>query len=475
MGAQYVAFAVNFAASVLVARYFLGPEEVGLFSLAFSAAMMLAVLQDFGLTRYIAGEREMTPERIRACFTVSLLFALAVGLSIVAAAWPVAHFYEDSRLLPLLLVIAGSYLLVPLAIVPTALVQRELDFRSMFIVTVGAAVANAAVTLLLAALGYSALALAWGTVGQQAARALLSMWRAGWPSPMPPTLKGARPVLGFGTGASVLAVSGAVGTRSPELVIGRLLDFAAVGLYGRATGLAGQLRALLTGAVAGVFYPAFARLRDQGQDLAPPYVRVVACYTAVTWPAMAFLAAAALPLVLMLYGPSWAGVAPLLAWIALSEMIFTALPLHMELPLLLGKMRRLVWLNLGDTAASVALLLVFAFWGLEFAAASRVAYGLVWLAIYAGLMRGLIGFSWPALFEVHAKSLAATLAAAAPLLLAYAFWMSPAEVDFLTLAALAAGGSLCWLATIFATHHPVRREIVELFNAARAALPAQAL
>ena len=31
MGGQYVAFTVNFAASVIVARYFLGPEEAGLF------------------------------------------------------------------------------------------------------------------------------------------------------------------------------------------------------------------------------------------------------------------------------------------------------------------------------------------------------------------------------------------------------------------------------------------------------------
>jgi O-antigen/teichoic acid export membrane protein len=306
------------------------------------------------------------------------------------------------------------------------------------------------------------MALAWGTVGQQAARALLAMWRAGWPSPIPLTLKGARPVVGFGTGASILAVSGAIGTRSPELVIGRLLDFAAVGLYGRAMGLAGQLRGLLTGAVAGVFYPAFARLRDQGEDLAPPYVRVVACYSAVTWPAMAFLAASSLPLVLMLYGPTWAGVAPLLVWIALSEMIFTALPLHMELPLLLGKMKRLVWLNLADTAASITMLLAFAFWGLEAAAASRVAYGVLWFGIYAGWMQRLIGFSWVALLEVHAKSLAGTIATVTPLLLAYAFWKPPAEMDFASLASVAAAGCVAWLACIFAVRHPIRHEVGEV-------------
>jgi O-antigen/teichoic acid export membrane protein len=470
MGGQYAAFLINFVASVLIARLFLAPAEVGLFSLAFSAAMLLSVLQDFGLTRYIVGERELGPEQLRTCFSVSVLFALAVAAAIFAIAWPAAHFYEDMRLLPLLIVIAGSYLLVPFAIVPTALIQRRMDFRSMFFITVGAALANAAVSLLLARAGYSAMSLAWGAVAQQAARALLSMWRGAWIPTFPLRLDGARPILRFGSGASVLAVSGAVGGRAPELVIGRLLSFTAVGLYGRAVGLASQLRQLLTGAVAGVFYPAFARIRDNGEDLAPPYLRVVSGYSAVTWPAMCFLAAAALPLVLMLYGPVWKDVAPLLVWIALSEIIFTALPLHMELPILLNRMRTLLKLNLLETAASIGLLLLAAVWSLEWAAASRIAYGVTWFAIYAALMRGLIGFRWRDMLAIYAKSAAASLATVAPLLLVYLLWRAPDQVDFFVLAAAAAAGCLCWVATLFIVRHPVRHEVIDVLATARAAL-----
>jgi O-antigen/teichoic acid export membrane protein len=356
-----------------------------------------------------------------------------------------------------------------LAIVPTALLQRELDFASMFIVNVGASLANAAVSLLLAANGHGAIALAWGAFGQQAARSLLSMWRAGWPSPFPLTLRGAGPVVSFGTGASMLAVSGALGGRMPELVIGRLRDIAAVGLYGRAVGLAGQLRMLLTGAVGGVFYPAFARLRDEGTDLAAPYVRVVACYSAVTWPAMAFLAAAAAPLIGLLYGPTWLQAAPLLVWIAVSEMIFTALPLHMEIPILLGRMRQLIWLNLLDTLASILLLAIMAVYGLEWAAASRVVYGFVWLLIYGGFMRGLIGFRWRAILNVHAKSLAASAATVAPLLIQRQF--DPTfGAHLLELAGAALAGCGAWLCLILVTGHPLRDEILTFARGVRKTL-----
>ncbi len=138
---------------------------------------------------------------------------------------------------------------------------------------------------------------------------------------------------------------------------------------------------LVSGAVDGVFYPAFARLRDAGAELAAPYQRVVAAYSGVTWPAMSFLAVAATPIVLMLYGPRWAGVAPLLTWIALGQIFFAAVPLHFELPILLGKIRRLMLVNAIDTTLSIGLLILAAMVSLEWAAISRLFYGVIWFAL----------------------------------------------------------------------------------------------
>jgi len=469
MGGQYIVFATQFAVSVIISRFFLTPAEVGLFSIALSAAMLVSIVQDFGLTRYIAGEPDLDDAKIRTCFTVSVVFAIGTGLVIAALAWPVAGFYDDARLIPLLLVIASSYLLVPFGIVPSALLQRDMDFRSLFLVNTGAAVANAAVALGLAAAGYSAMSLAWAAVAQAGARAVLGAWRSRQRFRLPLTFAGARPILRFGSGASTLYITGALGTRSPELVIGRVLDFAAVGLFGRASGLSGQLKTLVSGAIAAVVYPAFARIRDAGEELAPAYLRVVAGYSATTWPAMLFLGCAATPLVLILYGPVWAAVAPLLVWMALSEVAFTALPMHVDLPILLGRMRTLLRLNVVDTILSVALLVAGALWSLEAAAASRVVYGLLWFALYAGFLRSLVGFRWRAMAVVYAQSLAVSLATVAPLLLVYRYGQGPAAIDFPTLAAAAVAGVLCWLPALFLVRHPFRHEVAGVLQALGAA------
>ncbi|MGC5184048.1 hypothetical protein ACPXBI_28770, partial [Escherichia coli] len=39
MAGQYLSFAIQFAASVVISRWYLGPSEVGLFSIALAAAL----------------------------------------------------------------------------------------------------------------------------------------------------------------------------------------------------------------------------------------------------------------------------------------------------------------------------------------------------------------------------------------------------------------------------------------------------
>ena len=185
MGAQYAVFAVQFAVSVLISRFFLAPAEMGLFGIALAAAMLVAVLQDFGLTRYIGAATEIGEEELATCFTVSALFAGAVALVILLLARPLAAFYGEPALAPLLAILAATYLFVPLGVVPAALIQREMNFRALALVNLGAVAAYAAVALGLAAAGFSAFALAWSLVAQAAVRGLLALGLSGVRLPRP--------------------------------------------------------------------------------------------------------------------------------------------------------------------------------------------------------------------------------------------------------------------------------------------------
>ncbi|MCL6250416.1 oligosaccharide flippase family protein [Altererythrobacter sp. KTW20L] len=454
MASQYGAFVIQFATSVIISRFFLAPDEVGLFSIALAAAMLVAVLQDFGLSRYISGLPDLSADEVNRCSSVAFIFSLLIVGAIAALAWPLAAFYGLPQLAPLLVIIAGSYLFLPMSVVPLALMARTMRFSGHFAVNVGGAMVHATVALTLAWLGYSAFALAWAVLATGLAKGLIAQVLQPART-FPLRLDGLRPVLTFGGKASTLYMTGALGSRSPDLIVGRLVDLFAVGLFSRASSLAEQFRSLIAGAIGGVFYPAFARIRDSGQPLAPAYLRVVAGYTAVVWPGMAGLALAAWPLVNLLYGEVWIDTAPLLTLIALQAALMMSLPLVSELPILLGRMNRLLVLNILETILSIALLVVGSLWaGAWGAAASRLVYAVCFMAIYLGFMRGLVGFAMADWLAILGKSLGVSVAALAPLGLTYMLWQGPQEITFPMLLLAVAAGGIGWVAALFALKHP---------------------
>jgi O-antigen/teichoic acid export membrane protein len=462
MGSQYVGFALQFAASVIIARFYLDPAEMGLFSIGLTVAMMVSVLQDFGISRFIIGQNELHEDTLRSCASMSCIFSGLVAFLILAIAWPTALFYGEPRLFWILVIIAGSYSVVPWTIIPVALIIRDMDFKGLFKVNVSGVCVNVGVALCLAYLGFSAESLAWAAVAQAIARAVVAQIQRPSAIRFPLRFAGAAPILRFGSVSSVLAVSGAIGVRSPDLVIGRILGLTLVGLYSRASGLAAQLHTLVLGAIGGIFYPAFARLRDEGKPFGPDYERVVAAYGALIWPAMTVLAVSAYPLISFLYGEKWVAAAPLLTALALSEICFVALPLHVDIPILLGRFKQLVYLNIVDTVISIGTLIIAAHYGILAAAVSRILYGMLWYATYAIFMHRLIGFRWSKMFGIYAKSLIVSVISAGPLLFTYHFWIPSHQIGFLQILPPLIVGGVLWFGSLFAVRHPARQEMVQI-------------
>ncbi len=461
MAGQYLGFAVQFASSVVISRWFLGPAELGLYSIAIALALVMAVIQDFGMARHVAALPRLTREDLARCATVSLLMALGIAGLIALAAWPAAAIYHQPGLMPIMLIIAASYLFSPLTVMPLAVMSRTMGFHGHFVVNLGGALAQGAVAVALAALGWGAVSLAWATLAAAAVRGVIAqVLRPTLPWPL--RLDAIAPILGSGSRLSLITVVGTLGSRMPDMVVGRFLALRAVGLFSRGVGLSDQFRMLIAGAVGQVFFPAFARIRDRGEPLGPAYLRVVAGYTAVLWPGMAGLALAATPIVRLLYGPAWAGVAPVLGMVALLEIVLCALPLHLDLPVLMGQTGRLVVRNVIDTLASVTLLAAGCRWGLNGAAASRLVYALVWLLLYARLMDEVVRFDRRALFGIYAKSALASGAALAPLLMVYGLWQAPDAVGAPVLALATVLGAAAWLGCLCACRHPAFDDIVGL-------------
>ncbi|MFM2372229.1 MAG: hypothetical protein RIS85_1951, partial [Pseudomonadota bacterium] len=211
-------------------------------------------------------------------------------------------------------------------------------------------------------------------------------------------------------------------------------------------------------------------VRDSGQPLGPPYLRVMAAYTGVTWPAMAGIAVLAEPLIHLLYGERWLAAAPLLTWIALSQICYVALPLNADLPVLMGRMKPLMRRMILETIISVALIGLTAPFGLQWVAISRVIHGVFWVIIYAPLLKQVLDLRWRDLGMIALRSAIVTVAAVAPLLVSYSLWNGPAQAGLLQASSMIAAGIALWFLALRLICHPLYDEIANLVSGLLASL-----
>ncbi|MBK7356833.1 MAG: oligosaccharide flippase family protein [Propionivibrio sp.] len=78
----------------------------------------VATFCDLGAGQYLVQQKELTEERIRATWSVQLGLGLFIALLILAAAIPTASFYNEPRMLDIMLVLALNFAITPFLAFP---------------------------------------------------------------------------------------------------------------------------------------------------------------------------------------------------------------------------------------------------------------------------------------------------------------------------------------------------------------------
>lgn len=254
---------------------------------------------------------------IVASWGLALIIALASPLA--------ATIYRDARVGDLMLILALNLMLVPFGALTMAYLTREMRFGAQFVLNISSALANAGIAIALAWLGYGAYSLAWAGLGSTLTTILVSfLYRPDW-WPWLPTLKGWREVVSFGAPVTGGALAGHLNSAAVDLITGQMIGPEAVALYGKAQSIRGLFEQFFMVAIRLVALPHFATLVRNNVGLRSTYL--VASNMLTGWPFAALLLVLAEPLVLLLFGNSWLGSAPLLIWTALWMII--SLPCHL--------------------------------------------------------------------------------------------------------------------------------------------------
>lgn len=288
----------------IVLASLLGPREFGIITIALIYVSFIQMFLDQGFGAALIQRKDLRTEHMDAVFWMDVALSLVlIGLSIACSRWWAAanHIPQLSSIISAL---SLCILFEGLAVVQTALLKRDMDFKSLSVRT------NASVLLggfcgIVAAVMHLGV---WALVIQEAVRdltALILLWRLGhWRPKLEFSWKHLRELMGFSASNFVAQLAIFADAQTGAILLGTLFGPVAVGLYRLADRLTSGVVVAATSSIQAVSLPEFSRLQERPKELQASTRTFLRLSSSVTLPALGGLAAIGGPLMAVI-GQQW--------------------------------------------------------------------------------------------------------------------------------------------------------------------------
>ena len=209
--------------SLMVLARLLGPVDFGLVGMVTAFTGVLNVFRDFGLSSAAVQHTTVTEEMSSTLFWINILVGAVLGLVTVAMAPVIAAFYHEPRLFAVTIVLATGLLFNAAGVQHSALLQRQMRFTAMAVISVVSLIIGTALAIGGAEAGYGYWALVAMTVTLPLT-ATIGFWIAtGWIPGMPRRGTGIRSMMRFGGTLTLNGLIAYVAYNFEKVLLGRLL------------------------------------------------------------------------------------------------------------------------------------------------------------------------------------------------------------------------------------------------------------
>ena len=455
---RYAALVLSIVSSMFIARL-LTPAEIGVFSVTMVFIMFISSMRDLGAGQYLVQEKDLTPERIRATWTVLLGTGLFMAIVVLVAAYPVARFYNEPRMVEIMWVISINFAVTPFGSMTYAWLMREMRFDALAVMRFGGSLAGTSISVFLAWKGHGPISLAYGNLLSTVVNAAISLRYRPKNFPWLPGLQDLRRVIGFGSKISATSLIWNVASGAPELFLGKLQNLAAAGMYSRGNGLAQMFQRLILDATQAVALPMFAQAQREVGNINEPLLRASSYVTAMGWSFFLGLALMGFPLTRLLYGTQWDDSVSLMRMLCIGMIIGLPAAMCPNALLATGRANRILGITLVVVPIQVLCVGLGAMVSLEGAGIGFVVSQVCTMPIWLIVTQREIGFEWQSFVRVLAQSAGvAALVTMGPVACVVFFGLQP-ESNVVPLILAGSMGLALFLVAARWLRHPIQDEI----------------
>jgi O-antigen/teichoic acid export membrane protein len=254
---------LRFGSNLILARL-LVPEYFGLMSLVNVFIIGLHLFSDIGLgPSIIQNKRGDDPDFLNTVWTMQIIRSVFLWLGSVLIAWPISKFYNEPKLLLLIPVVGLSTLISGFGSTAPFTLNRHIALGKLAIFEFGGQLISVIVMIVWAWFNPTVWALVMGSLVSDLIKTVWSHWlmpghrnRFAW------NREATKNIVSFGRWIFLSTALTFLASQADRLILGKLLSFKLLGVYGIAFALADIPRSVILALSGKVIFPAMSKLAN---------------------------------------------------------------------------------------------------------------------------------------------------------------------------------------------------------------------
>ncbi len=317
LSAQAAKFVLTMGATMVLARL-LAPAEFGLIAMVTALMTFAEIFKDLGLAMATVQRSKINHAQVSTLFWINQAVGVTLAIIVAAASPLVAWFYKDPRLQWVTIALATTFLFSGLTIQHHALLRRQMRFKALAAIDIGAILVGITVAVLMAlgGAGY------WALVVRQivvSATIAAGVWlTCGWRPGRAARRTGAKVMLAFGGHLTLFHMANYFARNLDKVLIGRRWGEGSLGLYSKAYQLLLLPIQQINAPISSVAIPALSRIKDDPARFRRYYCNAMNLISYLTAPLVVFMAALSDEIVPVMLGDQWLGASPIFQVLAIA-------------------------------------------------------------------------------------------------------------------------------------------------------------
>ncbi len=312
--------AINFAVGIILMRL-LSPDDFGKFAMVLIVVSFFRVFSDLGLSAAIIQRKDSDNLYLSTAFWFQTLIALILTTFLLFFGQIFNIFYNETILDQISFWLGIDFLIGSFGLIPLALLQKELNFKTLFKIQLTSLFVSSIVGIYMALNGMSIFSLigkmlVWTTINN-IGTFLAIKWRPAFKF----SSEYLSALLNYGIPATGNRILNYLVRNSDDFFIGRVVGASALGLYNRAYMLMLLPMANITSVISTVLFPSWSKMQDDIPEIKRLYIKISGIIAFITFPVMTLLAFLSEPTVLLLFGDQWIGMSTVLSILCLIGML----------------------------------------------------------------------------------------------------------------------------------------------------------